>query len=130
MIDREHPLGVVRQAKLLGISQGTDYHRPRPTRNADSAPMRRIGELHLAHPLMSARMLRRKLLCEGIRVGWRHLDTSAGASRPCALSQAPAIAIAGMSFTLICGARGPSAVPTKSGRWLRPASAWPGDLST
>jgi putative transposase len=29
MIDREHPLSVVRQAKLLNISRGAVYYRPR-----------------------------------------------------------------------------------------------------
>ena len=48
--------------------------------DADWALMRRIDELHLEHPFMGARMLRRMLLREGIRVG-RHLGTSAWSSR-------------------------------------------------
>lgn len=75
MIDREHPLSVVRQAKLLEISRGAVYYRPRQTSEADLALMRRIDELHLEHPFMGARMLRRMLLREGIRVGRRHLGT-------------------------------------------------------
>ena len=31
MIDREHPLSVVRQARLLQISRGAVYYHPRPT---------------------------------------------------------------------------------------------------
>jgi putative transposase len=65
MIDREHPLSVVRQAKLLEISRSAVYYRPRPTREADLALMRRIDELHLEHPFMGARMLRRMLQREG-----------------------------------------------------------------
>ena len=80
MIDREHPLSVARQAKLLDISRGAVYYRPRPISDADLALMRRIDELHLEHPFMGARMLRRMLLREGIRVG-RHLGTSAWSSR-------------------------------------------------
>ena len=75
MIDREHPLSVVRQARLLEISRGAVYYQPRPTSEADLALMRRIDELHLEHPFMGARMLRRMLLREGIRVGRRHLGT-------------------------------------------------------
>ncbi|MBB4346230.1 hypothetical protein GGE56_007710 [Rhizobium leguminosarum] len=30
MIDREHKLSVVRQAKLLGFSRGSVYYSPRP----------------------------------------------------------------------------------------------------
>jgi hypothetical protein len=51
MIDRDHPLSVVRQARLLQISRGDVYYRSRPTSEADLALMRRIDELHLEHPL-------------------------------------------------------------------------------
>lgn len=34
MIDREHPLSVVRQAKLLEISRGAVSYRPRQTSEA------------------------------------------------------------------------------------------------
>ena len=75
MIDREHPLCVARQAKLLDISRGAVYNRPRPTSDAGVTLMRRIDELHLERPLMGARMLWRMLLREGIRVGRRHPGT-------------------------------------------------------
>ena len=47
MIDREHKLSVVRQAKLLGFRRGSVYFPPRPVPNGDLALMRRINELHL-----------------------------------------------------------------------------------
>ena len=75
MIDREHPLSVARQAKLLDISRGAVYYRPRPISDADLALMRRIDELHLDHPFMGARILRRVLARQGIHVGRRHLCT-------------------------------------------------------
>lgn len=75
MIDRDHDLPVTRQAKLLNISRGTVYYLPRPVADADLALMRRIDELHLEHPFMGARMLRRHLLREGITVGRRHVRT-------------------------------------------------------
>ncbi|WP_458646289.1 IS3 family transposase [Klebsiella quasipneumoniae] len=46
MIDREHKLSVVRQAKLLGFSRGSVYYLPRPVSDGDLALMRRIDELH------------------------------------------------------------------------------------
>jgi putative transposase len=75
VIDRDHPLSVVRQAKLLDISRGAVYYQPRPSSGADLALMRRIDELHLEHPFMGARMLRRVLARQGIFVGRRHLGT-------------------------------------------------------
>jgi putative transposase len=75
MIDRDHPLSVARQAKLLDISRGAVYYQPRPASDADLALMRRIDELHLEHPFMGARMLRRMLARQGIFVGRRHLGT-------------------------------------------------------
>lgn len=67
MIDREHPLSVLRQTRLLEISRGAVYYQPRPTSEADLALMRRIDELHLEHPFMGARMLRRQLQRMGIQ---------------------------------------------------------------
>ncbi|NDC75532.1 transposase, partial [bacterium] len=75
MIDREHPLSVARQAKLLDISRGAVYYRPRPISDADLALMRRIDKLHLEYPFMGARMLRRVLARQSIHVGRRHLCT-------------------------------------------------------
>jgi putative transposase len=75
MIDREHPLSVTRQARLLEISRSAVYYQPRPTSEVDLALMRRIDELHLEHPFMGARMMRRQLQRQGIHVGRRHLST-------------------------------------------------------
>ena len=75
MIDRDHALPIARQAQLLGMSRGSVYYLPRPTSEADLALMRRIDELHLEHPFMGARMLRRQLQREGTHVGRRHIAT-------------------------------------------------------
>jgi putative transposase len=75
MIDRNHSLSISRQAELLDISRGAVYYQPRPIGDADLALMRRIDELHLQHPFMGARMLRRMLAQEGIHVGRRHIGT-------------------------------------------------------
>ena len=75
MIDRDHDLPITRQAKLLNISRGSVYYLPRPVSDADLALLRRIDELHLEHPFMGARMLRRMLQREGVTVGRRHVAT-------------------------------------------------------
>jgi putative transposase len=75
MIDREHALPITRQAQLLGMSRGAVYYLARPLSAADLALMRRIDELHLEHPFMGARMLRRQLAREEVYVGRRHIAT-------------------------------------------------------
>ena len=75
MIDRQHELPITRQTELLNISRGTVYYLPRSVSDTDLSLMRRLDELHLEHPFMSARMLRRQLQREGIHVGRRHVHT-------------------------------------------------------
>jgi putative transposase len=75
MIDRNEQLSVTRQAQLFGISRGSVYYLPRPVSQADLALMRRMGELHLEHPFMGARMLRDQLHREGIKTGRKHIGT-------------------------------------------------------
>jgi putative transposase len=75
MIDREHELGVGRQAKALGISRGSVYYLPRPTSDADLVLMRRIDELHLHYPFAGSRMLMGLLRGEGHEVGRLHVST-------------------------------------------------------
>jgi putative transposase len=75
MIDREHALPITRQAQLLGMSRGAVYYLARPLSAADLALMRRIDELHLEHPFMGARMLRRQLAREEVYMGRRHIAT-------------------------------------------------------
>ena len=69
MIDRDHDLPVAGQAKVLNISRGSVYYKPRPVPAADLAIMRRIDELHLAYPFAGSRMLRDMLGREGVPVG-------------------------------------------------------------
>jgi putative transposase len=69
MIDRSHELPVARQTKVLSISRGSIYYKPRPVPAADLAIMRRIDELHLDYPFAGSRMLRDMLGREGVQVG-------------------------------------------------------------
>ena len=75
MIDRDHDLPVVRQAKALNISRGSVYYKPRPVSPEDLAIMRRIDELHLEYPFAGSRMLRDFLDREGVSIGRRHVAT-------------------------------------------------------
>src|SRR6202142_3579986 len=75
MIDRTHDLPISRQAKVLNISRGSVYYKPRPVSSEDLALMRRIDELHLERPFAGARMLRDFLTREGNAVGRRHVAT-------------------------------------------------------
>jgi len=75
MIDRHHGLSISRQAKLVGISRGSVYYRPKPVSNKDLVLMRHIDELHLEHPFMGSRMLRDQLNRKGIEVGRKHVKT-------------------------------------------------------
>ncbi|MCW0984071.1 MULTISPECIES: IS3 family transposase [Agrobacterium] len=75
MIDRQHKLSVVRQAKLLGFSRGSVYYLPRPVSEGDLALMRRIDELHIDYPFAGSRMLQGLLRGEGLEAGRRHVAT-------------------------------------------------------
>jgi putative transposase len=75
MIDRNHPLPISTQAKILNISRGSVYYQAKPTSEAELKLMRLIDGLHITHPFMGARGLRRALLAKGHAVGRRHLGT-------------------------------------------------------
>jgi len=75
MIDRSHGLPVSRQAKVLNISRGSVYYKPRPGPAADLAIMRRIDELHLDYPFAGSRMLRDMLGREGVHAGRQRVAT-------------------------------------------------------
>jgi len=75
MIDRHHGLAVIRQARILGISRGSVYYRPRAVPAADLALMRRIDELHLEYPFAGSRMLQGLLQAEGHVTGRLHVAT-------------------------------------------------------
>ena len=75
MIDRDHDLSIVRQAKVLNLARSTVYYEPRPVSAEDLRVMRRLDELHLNYPFAGARMLRSLLRREGVSIGRRHVAT-------------------------------------------------------
>lgn len=74
MINRQHKLSVVRQAKLLGFSRSV-YYLPRPVSDGDLALMRRIDQLHVDYPFAGSRMLQGLLRGEGLEAGRLHIAT-------------------------------------------------------
>ena len=65
----------MRQCELLDLCRSSLYYQPPPVSAADLAPMRRMDELHLAHPFLGARRLARMLQREGFIAGRRHVAT-------------------------------------------------------
>lgn len=66
---------ITRQCKLLELCRSSFYYQPKPVSPADLALMRRLDELHLAHPFLGARRLARVLQREGVPVGRRHVGS-------------------------------------------------------
>jgi putative transposase len=75
MIDRQHPLPVVRQCHLVAVARSSVYYVPQPVAAADLALMRQLDELHLQHPFAGSRMLRDLLRLAGVAVGRKHVAT-------------------------------------------------------
>ena len=75
MIDREHPLSIKRQAKVLAISRGSVYYQPRPVPDRDLLLMRTLDELHLNYPFAGSRMRRDLLRQQGVEAGRLHVSS-------------------------------------------------------
>ncbi len=75
MIDRAHPLPVVRQCQLLKLARSTAFYQPTPVSETTLALMRRIDERHLQYPFAEAHMLRDLLRQEGHVIGRRQVAT-------------------------------------------------------
>jgi putative transposase len=65
----------MRQCELLGLCRSSLYYRPKLLSAADLALMRRIDELHLAHPFLGSRRLAQMLKRDGIKLGRLHVAT-------------------------------------------------------
>jgi putative transposase len=75
MMDRDSPMSITRQAKLVGISRSSVYYRPKPPNARDLRLTKRIDQLHMDFPFAGARMLRDLLRQEGEPVGRDHVGT-------------------------------------------------------
>ena len=65
----------MRQCELLDMCRSSLYYQPKPVSPGDLTLMRRIDELHLAHPFLGARRLARMLQREGFKVGRCHVGS-------------------------------------------------------
>src|SRR5512141_19610 len=97
MIDRTHPLSVVRQCQLLEVARSTAYYQPTAVADSELVLMRRIDELHLQYPFAGARMLRDLLRQDGQAIGRRHVASlmrrmglTAVCRKPCTTQRHPA----------------------------------------
>jgi putative transposase len=75
MIDRQHPLPVVRQCQILALARSSVYAVPQPVAAANLTLMRQLDELHLQFPFAGNRMLRDLLRLRGVLVGRKHVAT-------------------------------------------------------
>jgi putative transposase len=75
MIDRQSPLSIVRQCKLLGLSRAGLY-RFRLTPSASKLDlMKRIDKLHMAYPYMGSRSIQDQLNRQGIAISRARVRT-------------------------------------------------------
>jgi len=57
LIDRQNPLPVTRQCRLLSLHRSTAYYQPQAVSDEDLALMRLIDEIHLKRPFLGARRI-------------------------------------------------------------------------
>ncbi|MCZ7665212.1 MAG: hypothetical protein M5U22_20815 [Thermoleophilia bacterium] len=50
MIDKAHPLPILRQAELLDLARSSVHYQPAPMSEADLALMAAMDEIHLEFP--------------------------------------------------------------------------------
>ena len=75
MIDREHPLPLTTQCKILNLSRSGLSCVPVPVNDKDKDLMRLIDEIHLDYPFLGARGIRNALWDRGYKVGRSHVRT-------------------------------------------------------
>ena len=68
-VRKDDPLGIARQCRPSGVRRMAVHRPARGTPAKDLALMRRIDELHTAHPAYGVRQMRGTLLLEGLRAG-------------------------------------------------------------
>jgi putative transposase len=74
MIDPNGSVSVRRQCELLRVSRSGLYYEPAATSAEELAMMRRIDELHLAHPFYGSRKVSVALRGEGLEVNRKHVQ--------------------------------------------------------
>ena len=68
MIDKEDPLPVTQQCKILDLNRSGVYYKPVPLSEGDRELMRQIDEIHLLYPFYGSRNIRNELWAKGYNV--------------------------------------------------------------
>ena len=75
MINREHPLPLTRQGRILNISRSGIYYALVTVSDKDRDLMRLMDEIHLEYPFMGSRGIKNELWNKGHKVGRTHIRT-------------------------------------------------------
>ncbi len=75
MINREHPLPVTKQCRLLNLCRSGIYYASVPVSDKNRDLMRLIDKIHLEYPFLGSRGIRNELLNKGYKVGRSHIRT-------------------------------------------------------
>jgi putative transposase len=75
MIEKDHPLPVTHQARLLDLSRSSVYYHPVPMSLGELAIMAATDEIHMKRPFYGIRRIRGQLLQRGFDVGRQHVAT-------------------------------------------------------
>ncbi len=74
MIDKEMPLPVVRQCRLLGVGRASVYRRRAAVSEEELTVMRHIDEIHLARPFLGSRRIEGELKDRGFTVNRKRVQ--------------------------------------------------------
>ena len=73
MIERQHPLPITKQCKLLELSRSSLYYTPHPLSEADRELMGIIDTIHLEEPYLGSRGIKSRLPMRGYTIGRIHV---------------------------------------------------------
>jgi len=73
MIERQHPLPITKQCKLLELSRSSLYYTPHPLSEADRELMGIIDTIHLEEPYLGSRGIKSRLRMRGYTIGRIHV---------------------------------------------------------
>lgn len=74
MIDKEAPLPVAKQCRLLGVSRSSVYYQGAAVSDEGLALMRMIDEIHLARPFLGSRRITDELRDDGFTVNRKRVQ--------------------------------------------------------
>ena len=75
MINREHPLPLTQQCRILSLSRSGVYYLPVPVSDKARELMELIDRIHLEEPYLGTRGIRNELWNRGYRIGRSHVRT-------------------------------------------------------